>query len=114
MSDCLFCDIAASKMSSDIVHKDDEVVAFRDINPQAPVHILVIPTKHIATANDLHAEDEQLVGKLYTVAKALAQKEGIAQDGYRLVMNCNKGAGQAVFHIHLHLLGGRKLTWPPG
>ena len=114
MSNCIFCDIAAGKIDANLVHKDDEVAAFRDLNPQAPVHILIIPIKHISTVNDIEAADEALIGKLFSTAKALATKEGIDGPGYRLVMNCNAEAGQSVFHIHLHLLGGRRMKWPPG
>lgn len=112
--DCLFCKIADGSMDADVVHEDEEVLAFRDINPQAPTHILVIPRKHIATVNELEDDDASLVGKLYLAARDLARAEGIADDGYRLVMNTRKGAGQSVFHIHLHLLGGRTFRWPPG
>jgi len=98
----------------DIVYQDDDVMAFRDVNPQAPTHILVIPKQHIATLNDLLPEHQELVGKLYLAAKQIAQQEGISGPGYRTVMNCNAEAGQSVFHIHLHLLGGRHMGWPPG
>lgn len=114
MSDCIFCKIASGEMKSDIVHQSDEIVAFRDINPQAPTHILVVPKKHVATINDLQPDDEALIGRLVAAAKELAKNEGISEDGYRLVLNCNAGAGQTVFHIHLHLLGGRAMRWPPG
>jgi len=114
MSDCLFCKIVSGDIQGDIVHQDDEILAFLDINPQAPTHILIIPKKHIATVNDLAEEDQQLIGKLFSDAKALAKQEGLSERGYRLVMNCNADAGQTVFHIHLHLLGGRTMKWPPG
>ena len=114
MSDCLFCKITSGEIPADIVHQDDTVVAFRDISPQAPTHILIIPRKHIATINDLGDEDTETVGRLFLTAARLATEEGIADDGYRVVMNCNAGAGQTVFHVHLHLLGGRRMTWPPG
>lgn len=114
MTECIFCRIAAGEIPADLVYEDEAVVAFRDLNPQAPTHILIIPRRHIATTNDLTPEDAELVGKLVLVAKQVAAKEGIAEDGYRLVLNCNAGAGQTVFHIHLHLLGGRALGWPPG
>ncbi len=114
MTDCLFCKIATGEMSTDLVYEDDEFVAFRDINPQAPTHVLVIPRRHIATLNDLDQEDSDLAGKLMLAAKAIAAQEGIAEDGYRAVINCNAGGGQAVYHIHLHILGGRQMTWPPG
>lgn len=112
--DCLFCKIADGAIDADVVYEDDDVVAFRDINPQAPTHILVIPREHVATVDDLEPEHAPLVGKLHLTARNLARDEGIAEEGYRLVMNTREGAGQSVFHIHLHLLGGRSLTWPPG
>lgn len=112
--DCLFCRIAGGEQPAEIVHQDDQVVAFEDINPQAPTHVLVVPRKHIPTVNDLSPEDEALVGSLFGVARQIAASRGIADSGYRLVMNCNRGAGQSVFHIHLHLLGGRSFAWPPG
>lgn len=111
-ADCLFCGIAGGEGSADVVHEDEDVVAFRDINPQAPTHILVIPRKHISTVDDLQPEDAELVGKLFLAAKEVAA--GLGLDGYRLVMNTGAPAGQSVFHIHLHLLGGRSLGWPPG
>ncbi len=112
--DCLFCKIANGKLNSDILYQDNEVIAFRDINPQAPTHILIIPKKHISTLNDLSDTDTTLMGKLFTTARNLAKEIGFAEDGYRLVMNCNDHGGQTVFHIHLHLLGGRPFSWPPG
>jgi histidine triad (HIT) family protein len=112
--DCLFCKIAAGEIDAKVVHEDDDVVAFEDINPQAPHHLIIIPREHIATVNDLDEEHEALFGKLATTAKRLAAERDIDESGYRLVMNCNRGAGQSVFHIHLHLLGGRDLMWPPG
>ncbi len=114
MLDCLFCKIVAGEIPADIVHETETTLAFRDINPQAPVHVLIIPRKHIATINDLTGEDREIVGSLYTAARDIAAAEGLADDGYRVVMNCNEAAGQTVFHIHLHLLGGRPLGWPPG
>ena len=114
MSDCLFCKIVSGEIPGNIVFQDDDVLAFRDLNPQAPTHILVIPKKHIATTNDLQPEDGTLVGKMYLAAKQIASDEGIAEKGYRTVMNCNREAGQSVFHIHLHVLGGRPMSWPPG
>ncbi|AGH81384.1 histidine triad (HIT) protein [Psychromonas sp. CNPT3] len=105
----IFRKIINKEIPADILYQDDFVTAFRDISPQAPVHILIIPNKLIATVNDIEVEDEVLVGKLYTVAKKLAQQEGIDASGYRLIMNCNKDGGQEVFHIHLHLLGGENL-----
>lgn len=114
MSDCLFCKIINGDIPGDIVYQDDDVIGFNDINPQAPHHVLFIPRKHISTINDLEPEDAELVGKLYLAAKKLAAERGVAEEGYRAVMNCNAGAGQTVFHIHLHVLAGRALTWPPG
>ncbi len=114
MSECIFCKIAQGEIPAEVVHETDQLVAFRDLNPQAPTHILVIPRKHIATLNDLEAEDAELMGRLYLAAKEIAAAEGIAERGYRTVVNCNPEAGQTVFHIHLHLLGGRSMGWPPG
>lgn len=114
MSDCIFCRIAEGEMSAEIVHDDDEIFAFRDINPQAPMHILVVPKAHIPTLNDVQPDQAELVGRMHLVAQQLAAKEGIAEEGYRTVFNCNAGAGQSVFHIHLHVLGGRRMQWPPG
>jgi histidine triad (HIT) family protein len=112
--DCLFCKILAGEIPADIVHESETAVAFRDINPQASTHVVIIPKRHIATMNDLEADDEAVVGSLFTVAKVIARQEGLADRGYRVVMNCNEDAGQSVFHIHLHMLGGRQLSWPPG
>ena len=112
--DCLFCKILAGDIPADIIYESESAIAFRDINPQAPTHVLVIPRQHIATINDLDEADRSLVGDLYLAAQQIAAEEGIADSGYRAVMNCNEGAGQSVFHIHLHVLGGRALTWPPG
>jgi histidine triad (HIT) family protein len=114
MDDCLFCKIAAGKIPAKLVHQDDETVAFVDINPQAPTHLLVIPRKHIPTANDLAPADDALLGRLYRVAAKLAAEKGIAAEGWRAVVNTNRGAGQTVFHLHLHVLGGRAMGWPPG
>lgn len=105
----IFSKIIAGEIPADIVYQDELVTAFRDINPQAPTHILIVPNKEIATVNDLEEEDEQVAGRLLLVAKKLAAQEGIAEDGYRLMINCNKYGGQEVFHVHLHLLGGRPL-----
>ena len=113
MSETIFDRIIKREIPADIVFEDDQCLAFRDINPQAPVHILVIPKKSIATINDLDEVNEQTVGHLYTVAARIAKEEGIADDGYRTVMNCNDHGGQSVYHIHLHLLGGKALGWPP-
>ncbi len=114
MADCIFCKMARGEIQPDIVYEDDEVLAFRDMNPQAPTHFLVIPRRHIATTNELEAGDAGLVGKLYLVARQVAAEEGVAERGYRMVMNCNPEAGQSVYHIHLHVLGGRSMNWPPG
>ena len=114
MTDCLFCKMVNGEITPDTVYEDGDVLAFRDINPMAPVHVLVIPKKHIATTNDLSPEDAPLVGKLITVAKQIAEEEGIADDGYRLTLNCNQKGGQSVYHIHVHLMGGRQMSWPPG
>ncbi len=114
MTDCIFCKIATGEIPATKVLETDDVVVFRDLNPQAPTHLLAIPRRHIATINDLRDEDAELVGKLYLAAKQVAADEGIAESGYRTVMNCGEGAGQTVFHIHLHILGGRPMAWPPG
>ncbi len=114
MSDCLFCKMASGEIEPDIVYQDDDVVAFRDVNPQAPTHVLVIPRRHISTINDLQPADAELVGKLFLAAQKVAEQDGIAGPGYRTVMNCNAEAGQTVFHVHLHVLGGRAMGWPPG
>jgi histidine triad (HIT) family protein len=105
----LFTKIIQKEIPADIVYQDDHVTAFRDINPQAPVHILIVPNKEIPTVNDITASDEVLVGKLFTVAKKIAADEGVAEDGYRLLINCNRDGGQEVFHLHMHLFGGRPL-----
>lgn len=114
MTDCLFCKMIKGEIKPDTVYEDDEVLAFRDINPQAPLHVLIIPKQHIATINDLQPEHNALVGKLFLAAKQVAVKEGLDQRGYRTVMNCNAEAGQSVYHIHLHVLAGRPMSWPPG
>lgn len=114
MAACLFCSIVNHEINASIVYEDDRIVAFNDINPQAPTHILVVPKRHIASLNDLSAEDDVLVGELVRRAAAIAQSRGISVGGYRTVFNTNRDAGQTVFHIHLHLLGGRSLHWPPG
>lgn len=114
MSNCLFCKIIAGDIPSDKVYEDDAVYAFKDITPVAPLHILIIPKKHIGTLNDLEAQDDAVMGKLLLAAKNIAKQEGFSDDGYRTVINCGEQAGQTVFHIHLHLLAGRDLSWPPG
>jgi len=105
----IFSKIIRKEIPSDMVYQDDQVTAFRDINPQAPIHILIVPNKFIPTINDVSATDEPVLGRMLSVAAKLAKEEGIAEDGYRLIMNCNEHGGQEVFHIHLHLLGGKKL-----
>jgi len=112
--DCLFCKIVSGDIDADIVKRTDKVVAFRDINPQAPMHVVIIPTRHIATVNDMADSDIGDFGQLFAAARDIASEEGIADDGYRLTMNCNQAAGQTVFHVHLHLLGKRQFGWPPG
>ncbi len=114
MSDCLFCKILEGKVPASIVYEDENVLAFEDVNPQAPMHVLIIPRKHISTVNDLQDDDAIIIGQLYLAAKTIAGDKGVAEEGYRLVMNCNEQAGQTVFHVHLHVLAGRNMTWPPG
>jgi histidine triad (HIT) family protein len=114
MSECLFCRIVAGKIPAKLVYEDPEVVAFEDIEPQAPVHLLVVPRKHVPTLNDLAPEDDALAGKLLRVAAALAKERGIAERGWRAAVNVNRDAHQLVFHVHLHVLGGRVFGWPPG
>lgn len=114
MTDCLFCKIIDGEVEADIVHRDERVVGFHDINPQAPHHVLFVPREHVATSNDLTPDNVDLVGALFLAAGQYARDNGIAGDGWRAVINCNEGAGQSVFHIHLHLLGGRPMHWPPG
>jgi histidine triad (HIT) family protein len=111
---CLFCKIIAREVPGSIVYEDDRVLAFNDINPQAPTHVLVVPKRHIASLNDLAPDDDEIVGELVRRAAAIAADRGIADSGFRTVFNTNRGAGQTVFHIHLHLLGGRSMHWPPG
>lgn len=111
---CLFCKIAKKDVPATIVYEDDELMAFRDIRPQAPTHMLIIPKEHFATINDTSESEQQLLGKMILRAKAIAKEEGFSEQGYRLVFNINPGGGQEVYHIHLHLLGGRQMTWPPG
>ncbi len=113
-ADCLFCKIASGELPSEIVKEGEDWVAFRDISPQAPTHILVIPREHIPTLNDVPPQWAEALGRLFLAAREIAADEGIAEDGYRTVLNCNAGAGQSVFHVHLHLLGGRAMGWPPG
>lgn len=112
--DCLFCKISDGKIPAKIVFSDEKSVAFEDINPQAPIHIIIIPRKHISTVLDIKDEDHDLMGYLYKVASQIAVDKKIEEDGFRLVINCNKSAGQEIFHVHIHMLGGREFGWPPG
>lgn len=114
MTDCIFCKIVQGELNAQIIYQDEQAIAFDDLHPKAPTHKLIVPRRHIATLNDLQEKDTLLMGHLIQTAKHLANQLGIAENGYRLVVNCNEGAGQAVFHIHFHLLGGRAMTWPPG
>jgi histidine triad (HIT) family protein len=114
MSDCIFCKIGAKQIQAMVVFEDDDLLAFRDINPQAPVHILIIPKKHVGSVNDFDAADTLLIGRMVTAAKQLAKQEKIASSGYRLIFNTGADGGQSVSHVHLHLLGGRHMGWPPG
>lgn len=114
MRDCIFCKIATGEIKSKLVYRDAGIIAFEDINPKAPVHIIIIPERHIERISDIRSTEVNLVGNLFLVATKLARNRQVASSGYRLVVNCNKDAGQEVFHLHLHLLGGRKFTWPPG
>jgi histidine triad (HIT) family protein len=111
--DCLFCKILEGEIPAERVYEDDQVIAFRDINPQAPFHCLIIPRKHIATLNDIADDDREVVGHMIQAASKIAQQQGFDQDGYRTVFNCNTHGGQTVYHIHLHLLGGKPMGWPP-
>ncbi|HET9581387.1 MAG TPA: histidine triad nucleotide-binding protein [Gemmatimonadota bacterium] len=114
MTDCLFCRIVAGEIDAKLVEEGKEWIAFRDVNPQAPVHVLIVPREHVATANDLEERHQELLGAMVRGAARIAAAHDIDQEGYRLVLNTNPGAGQSVFHVHLHLLGGRHLSWPPG
>ncbi len=114
MADCLFCKIIERKIPSTIVYEDERVIAFNDIDPQAPTHILIVPKRHIPTLNEVGVEDDRIIGELVRRAAAIAKEKGFSEVGYRTLFNTNRGAGQSVFHVHLHLLGGRPLTWPPG
>lgn len=114
MSDCLFCKIRDGQIPAKIIHRDDLCLGFEDIRPQAPTHVLFVPLTHISTLNDLTVEDRELMGHLHLAAAKYAKERGHSENGYRLVLNTNRDAGQTVFHIHLHLLGGRPLSWPPG
>lgn len=114
MTDCLFCRLVAGDIPATIVHQSEHLVAFKDITPQAPTHVLIVPRRHIGTLNDLSPADDGLVGEMIRTAAAIAKENGHSDRGYRTVFNCNADAGQTVFHLHLHVLGGRKMTWPPG
>jgi histidine triad (HIT) family protein len=114
MGDCLFCRIAGGEIPATIVFQDDTVLAFKDITPQAPMHVLLIPRRHIGSLNELTEADDDLVGRLVRTAASIANEQGYGAGGFRTVFNCNADAGQTVFHIHLHLLAGRRLAWPPG
>jgi histidine triad (HIT) family protein len=111
---CLFCKIIAGEIPSKKIYEDDQLIAFEDINQQAPLHALIVPRQHIATLNDLSGKDDELVGVMVRRAAAIARERGFDGSGYRTVFNCNSQAGQSVFHIHLHVLGGRAMAWPPG
>jgi histidine triad (HIT) family protein len=114
MPDCIFCKIGAHQLQAMVVYEDTDILAFRDINPQAPVHILIIPKKHYTSLNDTDPQDCDLLGRMVMAGKHIAKQEKLADRGYRLVMNCGSDGGQSVAHIHLHILGGRALNWPPG
>jgi histidine triad (HIT) family protein len=114
MADCLFCKIVERKIPASLVYEDEFVLAFNDINPQAPTHVLVVPKRHIESLNEISTEDDRLVGELVRRAAAIAKERGLSEGGFRTVFNTNRDAGQTVFHIHLHLLGGRTMHWPPG
>ena len=114
MSECLFCGIVGGEIDARIVVEGDDWIAFRDIDPRAPTHVLIVPREHVATTNELTAAHDALMGRLVRAAAEIATSEGIADDGYRLVVNCGRGAGQSVWHVHMHLLGGRAMGWPPG
>ena len=112
--ECIFCKIAHGELQADKVYEDELVVGFRDLQPQAPTHVLVIPKKHIATMNDVSHSDMELLSSLLNACRKIAEGENLSERGYRIVINCNKDAGQVVFHLHVHLLGGREMGWPPG
>jgi histidine triad (HIT) family protein len=114
MEDCVLCDVLEKKIPGKIIHEEKEIVAIQDINPQSPVHILILPRKHIPTLMDMTEADEKLIGKMVILASELAKKHQISEKGFRLVFNCNRDGGQSINHIHLHLLGGRRMNWPPG
>jgi len=112
MADCLFCKMVSGEIQPDKIYENDHILAFRDINPQAPVHVLIIPKRHIPTLAEL--DDGELAGELMLAAKEIAEQEGLATDGYRTVINCKQHGGQDVYHLHLHVIGGRRMRWPPG
>lgn len=112
--ECLFCKIISKEIKSDLLYEDNDIIAFLDIDPQSPVHFLIVPKKHIETILDLRDEDIELIGKIHILAKELAIKQGISKNGFRMVLNCKEDGGQAVFHLHFHILGGRRMGWPPG
>lgn len=112
--DCIFCKIVDGQIPAKIVYEDDQAIAFEDVNPQAPVHVLIIPRKHISTVLDIEEEDKGLIGHMYSVGNEVAKRKNIDSSGFRSVMNCNEDGGQTVFHMHLHILGGRSMQWPPG
>ncbi|SKA75616.1 histidine triad (HIT) family protein [Clostridium sp. USBA 49] len=114
MDNCIFCNIVEGKIPSDKVYEDDKVFCFKDINPEAPIHLIIIPKKHISSINDIKNTDEELIGHIFFIAKKIAKELNIDENGYRIVTNCGKDAGQTVPHVHFHLLGGRSLNWPPG
>jgi len=114
LADCIFCKIIKGEIPSEKVYENENVIAFKDINPAAPVHILIIPRKHISSINDIEEMDSNIIGEIFLAAKEIARQLGIAEDGYRVVSNCGEKAGQTVMHLHYHLIGGRSLTWPPG
>ncbi|NIA07524.1 MAG: HIT domain-containing protein [Actinobacteria bacterium] len=114
MKECLFCKIAAGEIPATKVYEDEQFVVFRDINPQAPTHVLIIPRRHIEKLTDLTESESGLIGQMQLLANKIAEQEGITSGGFRTVFNCGEGAGQSVWHIHMHLLGGRPMTWPPG
>ena len=114
MMDCIFCRIVTGEVPADIVYQDNSVTAFRDISPQAPVHILIVPNQHLVSIGDIRPEHNDLLGRMFAIANQLADQEGIAETGYRLVTNRGEQSGQSVYHLHLHLLGGRWMRWPPG
>jgi histidine triad (HIT) family protein len=114
VTNCLFCRIVEGQVPASIIFQDDAVVAFKDITPQAPMHVLVVPRRHIGSLNELTAADDEIVGRMTRTGASIAQEQGYGPGGYRTVFNCNSDAGQTVFHIHLHVLAGRRMTWPPG